>query len=214
MTFNLEEELAKKHFRVTIFGSARTIKGEKDYNMVHKLAFKCGQQGYDVVTGGGPGSMQAANEGHQEGKKDSSSESVGLVIQLPWEAGSNKFLDVEKKFDKFSERLDTFMILSNVAVITYGGLGTCLELFYAWQLTQVKHICAMPIILFGEMWEELMEWVKKYIIETGRADKKDLHNIYVCKSIDQVMDVINKAHEVYEKEGDDYCLNYKKYKLD
>jgi uncharacterized protein (TIGR00730 family) len=212
--FNLEEELAKKHFRVTIFGSARTKKGEKEYDAVHKLAFKCGQNGYDVVTGGGPGSMQAANEGHQEGKADSDADSVGLVIKLPWETGSNEFLDIETKFEKFSERLDTFMILSNVAVITYGGLGTCLELFYAWQLSQVKHICAMPIILMGEMWEELIEWVKKNIIDTGRADEKDLHNIFVVKSIDQAMDVINKAYEVYEKEGENYCLNYKKYKLD
>lgn len=214
MTFNLEEELAKKHFRVTVFGSARTKKGEKEYDIVHKLASKCGQKGYDIVTGGGPGSMEAANEGHQKGKADSSTDSLGLVIKLPWEAGSNEFVDKEKTFDKFSERLDTFMVLSNVTVVTYGGLGTCLELFYAWQLTQVKHICAMPIILLGDMWEELMVWVEKYIIETGRADKKDLHNIFIVKSIDQAMEVINKAHEVFEKEGDDYCVNYKKYKLD
>lgn len=214
MTFNLEEELAKKHFRVSIFGSARTQKGDKEYETAYKIAYKCGEQGYDVVTGGGPGSMQAANEGHSQGDKDTDAESLGLVIELPWENSSNDFLDKEKTFDKFSERLDNFMVLSNVAVVTHGGLGTCLELFYAWQLTQVKHICAMPIILIGEMWEELMVWVKDYIIATGRADEKDLHNIYVCKSIDQVMDVINKAHEVFEKEGDDYCLNYKKYKLD
>lgn len=158
--------------------------------------------------------MQAANEGHQDGKKDSSVDSVGLVIELPWEAESNKYLDLEKKFSKFSDRLDMFMVLSNVAVITHGGLGTCLELFYTWQLTQVKHICAMPIILVGEMWEELIEWVKKRIIDEGRASEKDLHNIYVVKSIDQAMELINKAHDVFKKEGDDYCVNYKKYKLD
>lgn len=211
---NIEEELKKKHFRVTIFGSARCKKGEKDYEMVHRLAYKVGKKGYDVVTGGGPGLMEAANEGHQEGKKDTDAHSVGLVIELPWENEPNKFLDVEKKFTRFSERLDNFMILSNVAVVTPGGLGTCLELFYTWQLSQVKHICAMPIILIGEMWEELIDWVKKQIIATNRADEKDLRNVYACKSTDQAMEIINKAHEVYEKEGDNYCLNFKKYKLD
>ena len=211
---NIEEELKKKHFRVTIFGSARCKKGEKDYEMVHRLAYKVGKEGYDVVTGGGPGLMEAANEGHQEGKKDTDVHSVGLVIELPWENEPNKFLDLEKKFTRFSERLDNFMILSNVAVITPGGLGTCLELFYTWQLSQVKHICAMPIILIGEMWEELIDWVKKQIIATNRADEKDLRNVYACKSTDQAMEIINKAHEVYEKEGDNYCLNFKKYKLD
>lgn len=213
MNFNLEEELKNKHFRVTIFGSARTGKGEKEYDTVYKLAYKCGEKGYDVVTGGGPGSMQAANEGHKDGDKNSSADSVGLVIELPWENKSNEFLDKEQKFKRFSERLDTFVVLSNVAVVTYGGLGTCLELFYIWQLTQVKHICSIPIILIGEMWEELIYWVKKNIIETGRADEKDMHNIYVVKSIDQAMDIINKAHDVYKQEGDSYCLNYKKYKL-
>jgi len=213
MNFNLEEELAKKHFRVSIFGSARTKKGDKEYETAYKIAYKCGEQGYGVVTGGGPGSMQAANEGHQAGDKDSESDSLGLVIKLPWEAGENEYLNKSKKFDKFSERLDTFMVLSNVVVVTHGGLGTCLELFYSWQLTQVKHICSMPIILIGEMWEELIEWIKIHIIDKGRADEKDLHNIYVVKSIDQAMEIINKAHEIYKKEGDNYCLNYKKYKL-
>jgi len=211
---DIKEELAKKHFRVTVFGSARSQKGDKDYDMVHRLAFKVGKLGLDVVTGGGPGLMQAANEGHQEGKKDTDADSVGLVIELPWENEPNEFLDIEKKFERFSERLDNFMILSNVAVITPGGLGTCLELFYTWQLTQVKHICAMPIILIGEMWEELIEWLQKQIIDTGRADKKDMHNVYVCKSIDQAVEIIEKANEVYKKEGDNYCQNYKKYKLD
>lgn len=214
MTFNLEEELKKKHFRVTIFGSARSKKGEKEYETAYKLAYKCGEQGYDVVTGGGPGSMEAANEGHKAGDKNSEADSVGLVIELPWENKPNEFLDKEQRFKKFSERLDTFVVLSNVAVVTYGGLGTCLELFYMWQLTQVKHICSIPIILIGEMWEELIDWVQRNIIETERADKKDMHNILVVKSIDQAMEIINKVHKVYREEGDSYCLNYKKYKLD
>ncbi len=210
---DVQKEIKKKHFRVTIFGSARSIKGDDDYEMVRKLAFKIGELGLDVVTGGGPGLMEAANEGHQEGKKDNDSESVGLVIDLPWENKPNKYLDVEQKFERFSERLDTFMILSNLVVITPGGLGTCLELFYTWQLTQVKHICSVPIVLIGEMWEEQIEWVKKHIIDTGRADEKDMHNIYICKSIDQVVNIIKKANKVFKKEGNSYCVNYKKYKL-
>jgi hypothetical protein len=211
---DIQHILEKKHFRVTIFGSSRSQNGDDDYEMVKKLAFKVGELGLDVVTGGGPGLMQAANEGHQEGKTNEDSESIGLVIDLPWENQPNKYLDVKSRFERFSERLDTFMVLSNLVVVTPGGLGTCLELFYTWQLTQVKHICSVPIILIGEMWEEEVEWVKKHIIETGRADIKDMHNIYVCKSIDQVVKIIKKAHEVFKQEGDSYCLNYKKYKLD
>jgi hypothetical protein len=211
---DIEKELKKKHFRVAIFGSSRSKKGDKDYKMVYDLAYKIGEMGLDVVTGGGPGSMEAANEGHTEGDKDSAAHSYGLVIELPWESKANEFLDIEKKFDRFSERLDTFMILSNVAIITPGGLGTCLELFYTWQLTQVKHICSMPIILLGDMWEELIDWVKKEIIKTGRADQKDLKNIFLCKNSDKAIDIIKKAQNIYKKEGDSYCLNYKKYKLD
>lgn len=211
---DVQKEIKKKHFRVTIFGSARSQKNDEDYQMVYDLAYKVGDLGFDVVTGGGPGLMQAANEGHQAGKKDENSDSVGLVIDLPWENKPNKYLDIERRFERFSERLDTFMLLSNIVVVTPGGLGTCLELFYTWQLTQVKHICSMPIILIGEMWEELIEWVKKQIIYTGRADKKDLNNIIVCKNIEEVMKIISKAHDIYLKEGDSYCLNYKKYKLD
>ena len=158
--------------------------------------------------------MEAANEGHQAGKKDGKVHSVGLAIKLPWEAGTNKYLDVKKSYSKFSDRLDNFMILSNVVVLTPGGLGSCLELFYTWQLTQVKHICSMPILLVGEMWANLYDWVKKDIIATGRASEKDLHNIYICKNNDEAMEIIIKAHEIFEKEGDNYCVNYKKYKLD
>ena len=160
---NIEEELKKKDFRVSIFGSARAKKGDDAYEMVYGLAHKIGEKGIDVVTGGGPGLMEAANEGHQSGKKNGDVHSLGLVIELPWENKANDYLDIEKKYSRFSERLDNFMVLSNVAVITPGGLGTCLELFYTWQLTQVKHICSMPIILVGDMWRSLIEWVKEKI---------------------------------------------------
>ena len=203
------------HFRVAIFGSARTKKEDQRYKHVYELAKKIGKHDMGVVTGGGPGLMEAANAGHEAGhtKGSGRARSIGLTIELPFEAGSNGFLDVEKHFMRFSNRLDTFMLLSQAVVVTPGGIGTCLELFYSWQLTQVKHICSIPIILYGEMWESLMDWFYEQPMKKGTVSPGDDHNIYVAHTVDDVMKILLHFHDVYEKEGDNYCLNYKKYKI-
>lgn len=209
----MTEEINKNHFRIAIFGSARSDENDPIYKNVFNLAEKIGEKGYDVITGGGPGLMKAANAGHQKGKKDGNSNSVGLIIKLPWETKANKYLDIKEHFKRFSERLDQFMILSNIVVVMPGGIGTCLEFFYSWQLTQVKHLCSMPIILVGDMWEKLMEWAKENMLKPGHISVGDLSNIHVAKDNKEAMKIIKKAHEIFKKEGDSYCLNYKKYKL-
>lgn len=210
----IAKELKRTEFRVVIFGSARLKKSDKIYKQVYNLAKEIGKNGIDIVTGGGSGLMEAANAGHEAGDKEDMADSIGLTIQLPWEPKKNVYLELKKHFKKFSHRLDHFMALSSVAVIMPGGVGTCLEFFYTWQLIQVKHICPIPVILVGKMWEKLIEWVKKYPLKQGLISKSDLKQIYLAKNNKEAIQIIKNTREIFKKEGDNYCQNIKKYKLD
>lgn len=210
----LHEKIDVEHFRVAIFGSARIEADQPRYNEVYNLAKLVAKSGFDIVTGGGPGLMEAANKGHKEGREGNEDiHSFGLNILLPHEQQANQHLDVKKDFDRFSERLDYFMYLSNVVVVAPGGIGTLLELFYTWQLVQVKHICNIPIILLGEMWPELIDWMEKHPLKKEFIGKEDMNSIFLADNCEEAMEVIKVAHEEFRKGGDDFCLNYKKYKI-
>ncbi|MFQ5531978.1 MAG: LOG family protein [Candidatus Nanoarchaeia archaeon] len=212
----IKEELEKNEFRVAIFGSARIGEKRPRYIEVERLAKKLGEMGVDIVTGGGPGLMEAASKGFKEGIKKSKNKkvhSIGLGIKLPREQRFNKHLDVEKEFHIFSNRLDSFMLLSNAIVVGPGGVGTILELFYAWQLVQVQHICNIPIILFGKQWPPLVNWLKKWPLKNGMISKKDFEHIFVARTQKDVLEIIEKTHEAYSKGDKNFCLNYKKYKI-
>ena len=187
-------ELKKHDFRVAIFGSARIKKNDKIYRLVYNLAKQIGKHHFDLVTGGGPGLMEAANRGHSVGDPRKHSDNIGLPIELPWEAEENKHLEIKRHFNKFSKRLDYFMTLSSAMVVTPGGIGTCLELFYAWQLIQVKHIHPIPIILVGKMWEELIKWVKKYPLKHALISPEDMNCIHIAKNSKQAMEIILDSH--------------------
>ena len=204
-----KEEL--DHFRVTIFGSARIKKTDKDYKQIVTLAKMLGQHEIDVITGGGPGIMHAANHGHKMGS-NGNAHSIGLNIKLPFEQSSNKHLDISKEFEHFSDRLDEFMRLSNVVVVAPGGVGTLLEFFYTWQLAQVEHICNIPIILFGEMYLPLLDWIKKYMLKRNLIGKKDMDNIFYAKTCTEAMKIIKEADEQHKKGHKNVCHNIKKYK--
>jgi len=212
---SIKEELKKGDFRVTIFGSARIKKGDPIYNQINILARMLGERGMDIITGGGPGLMGAAAEGHQAGRKDKKTKahSIGLSIKLPKEQKTNPHLDIMKKFDRFSNRLDNFMLLSNVIVVAPGGVGTLLEFFYSWQLIQVKQICNTPIILLGKQWPDLIKWLEKYPLKNRFFEKKDLNLLFLAKDCDEAIKMIDKAYEEFKKGDSHYCLNYKKYKL-
>ena len=217
MKNNKKNKINKKHFRVAIFGSARTKKGEKTYKFVHTLAKLIAENEMDLVSGGGPGLMDAASRGHHLGRKkkgkSNGSHSIGLTIKLLFEQIEGYHLDIEKEFDKFSGRLDTFMKLSNVVVVAPGGIGTILELFYTWQLLQVKHICDnVPIILLGPMWKGLIEWMKKQPVKKKLISPGDLDNIFLVNTCPQAMKIINLAKKEFDKGGKNICLNIKKYK--
>jgi len=209
----VKEEIYKKHFRVAIFGSARIKVHAPAYEEVYKLAHMLGAENIDVVTGGGPGIMQAASKGHCDGRDCEETHSIGLNIDIPSEQKPNRYLDIKKDFHRFSKRLDTFMVLSNAVVVAPGGVGTLLEFAYAWQLVQVKHICNIPIILLGDMWKEFIKWIEKFPLKRNFIGKKDLHMIFEAKDSFEAFRIIKKFYEGYQK-GEDICFNFKKYKVE
>jgi predicted Rossmann-fold nucleotide-binding protein len=212
----MKAKINKNHFRVAMFGSARTKKGEKTYKLVHMLAKMVAESEMDLVTGGGPGLMDAASRGHHLGRKknkNNSSHSIGLTINLPFEQHDGYHLDIKKDFNKFSGRLDAFMRLSNVVVVAPGGVGTILEFFYTWQLLQVKHICQnVPVILLGPMWEGLIEWIKKQPLKNKLLNKEDLDNLFLVNNCTEAMGIIKKAKKEFDSGSKNVCLNIKKYK--
>lgn len=208
-----EEELYRKNFMVAIFGSARIKANDKTYKQVYALSRLIGQQGIGVVTGGGHGLMEAASSGHRAGKVGDHIHTVGLPIRLLKKEKANSSLDIKKEFDSFSKRLDTFMLLSNAVVVAPGGIGTSLELFYTWQLTQVKKICNIPIILMGDMWEDFLKWAEKWPLKKKFMGREDMNNIFLAKNPYEAIEIIKKFHDEYMKGSKYLCYNFQKYKL-
>lgn len=207
-------ELKKKEFRVTIFGSARVDKKDPAYQYTYELAKHLGERGFDIVTGGGPGIMEAASLGHKEGRKFSPNQNahaIGLGISLPKEQKINKGINIAGEFHRFSRRLDEFMLLSNVFVVAPGGIGTLLELFYTWQLMQVRHICHIPIILVGDMWKRLIRWLKKDPLRKEFFDRKDLDLLIPVDSLQDALKVIDEAYASFQL-GEEKCVNARWYK--
>jgi uncharacterized protein (TIGR00730 family) len=153
-------------YRVTIFGSARIDPGDRLYDDVRWLAERLSALGCDIVTGGGPGLMQAANEGSQVGDPDDVTQSVGIRVALPFEQGANPFVERVYTHQTFFTRLHHFVRVSNAFVVMPGGLGTTLELVMVWQLLQVRHLGEVPLILVGEMWRELVDWAARWMTGT------------------------------------------------
>lgn len=183
----LLSRLETEYYRVAIFGSARIAPDSSSYKDVYELAFQLAMRGVDIVTGGGPGLMDAANKGAKEGGQHS--RSIGLPIVLPYETDTNAHLDVKREHRRFSSRLDEFMRISQAVVVTPGGVGTLLEFIYTWQLMQVKHIPARPILLLGgdKMWPQFLQWMKRWSLEQNLMNKDDFSNISFCKSIQDVI---------------------------
>ena len=177
-------DMGTEFYRVSIFGSARIKPDTEEYKGVYTLAKELAENGADIVTGGGPGLMEAANAGAKEGS--SKSKSFGIRIDLPFEATPNDHLDIKFYHKRFSSRLDEFMRISHAVVVTPGGIGTLLELLYTWQLIQVNHISARPIILVGDMWNGFFDWIKSEPLKAQLLDKSDLDNIIIVKNVREV----------------------------
>ncbi|MGD1946511.1 MAG: TIGR00730 family Rossman fold protein [Croceivirga sp.] len=173
---------------VSIFGSARTKPGEKYYELAVNVAKRIAESGYGVITGGGPGIMEAGNRGaHKAGGT-----SVGLNIDLPFEQHDNPFIDSDKSldFDYFFVRKVMFVKYSQGFVVMPGGFGTLDELFEAMTLIQTHKIQNFPIILVGtEFWSGLLDWIKNTMLEAGYISAQDLNLIHLVDSDDEVVDI-------------------------
>ena len=155
----------RERYRVTIFGSARAKPGTFVYDEVKRVAAALADMGCDIITGGGPGLMQAANEGAAAADASKGNRSVGIRVDLPFEQEVNPFVEQAFEHKTFFTRLHHFVLTSDAYVVAPGGIGTVLELTMIWQLLQVKHVHDTPLILVGKMWVEFVEWAKNNLLK-------------------------------------------------
>ena len=180
---------------ISIFGSARTKKSNPYYKDAVQLSKKLTKRGYGIITGGGPGIMEAANKGAKEGNGPS----VGLNIELPFEQTPNQYIDHEKSidFNYFFVRKVMFVKYAQAFVILPGGVGTLDELFETITLIQTEKIQKIPIILYGsDYWHGLLEWMKKTVLEKEKCiNQSDLDNFLLLDDIDEVIETIDEFYK-------------------
>lgn len=190
------ETLAKIGPCVSIFGSARTKPEDPAYKVAEETAAKLVEHGYGVITGGGPGIMEAANKGaHSKGGK-----SVGLNIDLPFEQHDNPYIDRDKliNFEYFFVRKVMFVKYSQGFIVMPGGFGTLDELFEAITLIQTKKIGAFPIILMGKnYWSGLFEWVKSVLLEEKNISPEDLDLLVMVDTADEAVKAVDEFYTQY-----------------
>jgi len=176
---------------VSIFGSARTKVGDKYYELAEEISYQLTQQGYGIITGGGPGIMEAGNKGAHRGKGIS----VGLNIELPFEQKDNPYIDRDKnlEFDYFFVRKVMFVKYAQGFVAMPGGFGTLDELFEAMTLIQTHKIGKFPIMLVGsEFWNGMLDWIKKVLLEQhGNISESDLDLFHIVDTAEEVVEIIN-----------------------
>ena len=190
------EKLSKIGPCVSIFGSARTPRDHAHYKMAEDIAAKLVRHGYGVITGGGPGIMEAGNKGaHSEGGK-----SVGLNIELPFEQFNNIYIDPDKlmTFDYFFVRKVLFVKYSQGFIVLPGGFGTMDELFEALTLIQTNKIGKFPIVLVGKTyWEGLVDWIKKSLLSHNYINEVDLELFCVVEDATEAVQVIDEFYNKY-----------------
>jgi uncharacterized protein (TIGR00730 family) len=154
----------RARYRVSIFGSARAGKGSFAYEETKRVAGALAEMGCDIVTGGGPGLMEAANEGAASSPERV--RSVGIRVDLPFEQEVNTFVGMAFEHRTFFTRLHQFVLVSDAFLVAPGGIGTVLEMMMIWQLLQVRHLRDTPLILVGRMWPGLVEWARASMLST------------------------------------------------
>jgi uncharacterized protein (TIGR00730 family) len=186
----------RERYRVTIFGSARAKPGTLVYDEVKRVAAALAEMGCDIITGGGPGLMQAANEGAAAANAPERNRSVGIRVDLPFEQEVNPFVEQAFEHKTFFTRLHHFVLTSDAFVVAPGGIGTVLELMMIWQLLQVKHVHDTPLILVGKMWAELVDWAKLNLLkpELSLASPTDLTIPQCVNTADEAVALIREHH--------------------
>jgi uncharacterized protein (TIGR00730 family) len=185
---------------VTIFGSARTARDHPDYDLVRRIGAALGAAGYTVITGGGPGLMEAANRGARE----AGATSVGCNIVLPHEQGLNEYVDIGLEFEHFFARKVMFVRYASAFVIGPGGFGTLDELFEALTLIQTRTIRHFPVILVGEgEWDGVLAWLRARVLADHRIAPADLELMQLVSDPDEIVAIVNRAHAGQQAEGEE-----------
>lgn len=176
---------------ITIFGSARTKKSNKYYKLALDMARTAVENNYGIITGGGPGIMEAANKG----AADAGGTSIGLNIQLPFEQKPNRFVKTILNFRYFFCRKVMFLKYTSAVIVCPGGYGTLDEMFETLTLIQTQKISHLPLILMGkEYWADLIVWLKKEMYGKGYIDKEDLSLFHVVDDPNEIIRIINKFY--------------------
>jgi len=190
----------RDRYRVTIFGSARAKPGSFAYEETKRVAKTLAEIGCDIVTGGGPGLMQAANEGVNTAD---SARSVGIRVDLPFEQSVNPFVELAFEHRTFFTRLHHFVLASDAFIVAPGGIGTVLETVMIWQLLQVRHLQNTPLILVGHMWGGFIEWARASMLsfDPPLADTRDLDIPQCVSSADEASAIIREHHSRWLREN-------------
>jgi len=186
------EALSKVGPAISIFGSARTKRGSRYYRLTEKIAHLLVKDGYTILTGAGPGIMEAANKGAKMAK----GESIGLNIEVPIIQKPNRYVTTLLDFRYFFCRKVMFVKYSRAFVVLPGGFGTMDELFEALTLVQTKRVMPFPIIVVGRVyWKGLMEWLKKSMLANQCISGSDLNLFYFVDTPEEVVDVLRKFYK-------------------
>jgi len=183
-------------YRVTIFGSARAKPGSPAYSETRRVARALTEMGCDIITGGGPGLMQAANEGASEANAGEHDKSLGIRIALPFEQEVNPFVEQAFVHDTFFTRLHHFVLASDAFIVAPGGIGTVLEAMMIWQLLQVRHLEGTPFLMVGRMWPGLVDWARQTMLDEDSpyVDHEDLELPVCLADADEAIAVIREHH--------------------
>jgi uncharacterized protein (TIGR00730 family) len=184
----------RERYRVSIFGSARARPGTFGYDETKRAAAALAAMGCDIITGGGPGLMQAANEG--AASVQGRTQSVGIRVDLPFEQGVNAFVTEVFEHRTFFTRLHQFVLASDAFVVAPGGIGTVLETMMIWQLLQVKHLADTPLILVGGMWPGLIDWARGSMLaaDPPLAGVHDLEIPHCVADADAAIALLQQHH--------------------
>lgn len=195
------EPPARDRYRVTVFGSARVQPETPIYEDVRRLARELTKLGCDIVTGGGPGLMAAANEGSVTADPCNRTRSIGIRVDLATEQEVNPFVEEVFRHRTFFSRLHHFVLMSDAFVVVPGGIGTALEALMIWQLLQVRSLHHTPLIMVGEMWQDLVQWAKESMIQGDYqlADPEDMHIPRCVDSLDEAITLLRIAHQEWQK---------------
>lgn len=187
----------RERYRVTIFGSARVKPGTFGYEETKRAAAALAAMGCDIVTGGGPGLMQAANEGAAAAPERS--RSIGIRVDLPFEQDVNAFVTQAFEHRTFFTSLHQFVLTSDAFIVAPGGIGTVLEMMMVWQLLQVRHLQDTPLILVGKMWPDLVEWARSSMlsIDPPLANPEDMTIPRCAANADEAIAIIREHHRAW-----------------